>query len=413
MHTRAEAQSYDAKDPLRDAVSEFVVADPELIYLDGNSLGRLPVRTIAAVEDVVRRGWGRDLVSSWQEWLTLGREAGDELAHLIGAQPGEVILCDQTSVNLFKLAMAGLGARRRRDIVTDVANFPSDKYVLADAAGLAGGELRLIDSHPIYGPTPDDVADVLQDAALLSLSHVGYRSGAIADMAAINEVAHSKGALTLWDLSHSAGALSVELDLSETDMAVGCTYKYLNGGPGAPAFIYVTAELQEVLDQPIHGWFGHEDQFAFSDDYVPAADVRRFSIGTPPVISMVAAREGIRLTAEIGIGLLRVKSKDLTNLAIELFFEKLSGLGFGLASPRNADARGSHVTLTHNEAWRINQALIEYGVIPDFRAPDALRLGIAPAYTSATQVWDAMERLTAIVESGTHKDYDPARGRVT
>ena len=414
MITRADAEAYDRRDPLAPTRDEFVVADPDLIYLDGNSLGRLPVRTVDAVQRTMVDGWGRGLVRSWAEWIDLGAETGDRLAHLIGAEPGEVILADQTSVNLFKLASAAMDDSTRPLIVTDDGNFPSDRYVLAEVARRVKGDLVVIETDPVAGPTVDDLDEAVDgDVALVSLSHVSYRSAAIADMAGITEIAHDRGALTLWDLSHSAGALAVELANNNADLAVGCTYKYLNGGPGAPAFMYVRSDLQERLRQPIHGWFGHADQFGFDPRYTPANDLRRFTTGTPPILSMIGAMEGIALSTEIGIGRLRIKSKDLTKQLVEHFDDTLFGLGFGLASPRDAEARGSHIALVHNDAYRISRALLDYRVIPDFRAPDVLRLGVAPAYTSAVEVWDAMERLTAIVEAGTHKDYPEARARVT
>jgi kynureninase len=414
MTTRAEAIAYDEADPLAGAVTEFVVADPDLIYLDGNSLGRLPTRTFAAISATARLEWGEGLVRSWHEWLDLGQRAGDRLAPLIGAGEGEVALCDQTSLNLYKLATAALDSTPGRSIVTDDSNFPSDRYVLAEVAHRAGGVVRTIESDPIAGPTTADVVAQLDaDVGLVSLSHVAYRSGAVADMGAITAAAHASGALTLWDLSHSVGALPIELNRHRADLAIGCTYKYLNGGPGAPAFLFVRRSLHEDLAQPIHGWFSHHEQFNFAPDYEPAPDIRRFLVGTPSVLSMRAAVEGIELCLELGIDTLRRKSQDLTGLLIDLQDQRLASRGFRLASPRQADRRGSHVTLLHTEAYRITKALIDTGVIPDYRDPGAIRFGIAPSYISATQVWDAVDRLVTVMDTTAYTSYDVARERVT
>jgi kynureninase len=414
MPSRDDALAYDASDPLAGAAAEFFIADPDLIYLDGNSLGRLPVRTADAVNQVVQDGWGAGLVGSWHQWLDLGQQTGERLAPLIGAAEGEVALCDQTSVNLYKLAAGALDGTGRTVIVTDDSNFPSDRYVLAEVARRAKGTVRTVSGDPVDGPSADDIARSLDaDVGLVSLSHVAYRSGALADMESITAAAHEAGALTLWDLSHSAGALEVELNRCNADLAVGCTYKYLNGGPGSPAFLYVRTDLHDQLAQPIHGWFGHDTQFTFSPSYEAATDIRRFLVGTPSVLSMVGANQGIELCAEIGIEALRRKSCDLTDLLVDLFDARLTEYGFELGSPRSAEHRGSHVILVHEEGYRITQALIAAGVIPDYRDPGAIRFGIAPSYTSATHVWDAVERLVSIMQNQDHLKQSPAQARVT
>src|SRR6266545_968602 len=310
------------------------MAATDLVYLDGNSLGRLPRRSIERLRTVVEREWGSRLVRSWNErWMDLPLRAGDSIGeHLVGAAPGQVA-------------------------VSDRHNFPSDRYVLEGLALARGHDLELVEFDELQGPTAAAVERVLDGrTALLSLSQVDYRSGALADMAAINAVAHRAGALTLWDLCHSVGAVPVELDASDADLAVGCTYKYLNAGPGAPAFLYVRREHQARLVQPIWGWFGQRDQFAMAQGYDPAPDLSRFLVGTPFVPGIALVEEGVALLAEAGIQRLRAKGIALTELLIELHDAWLAPLGFALASPRDAAVRGAHVSLAHPDAYRICQA---------------------------------------------------------
>jgi kynureninase len=415
---RVAAERLDRDDPLAHLRDQFVIDDPDLLYLDGNSLGRLPRRSIERLRAVVEQEWGRRLIRSWNEgWMDLPLRAGDLIGErLAGAAPGQVAVSDSTSVNLYKLAVAALDARPGRDvIVSDRHNFPSDRYVLEGLAAARGCELRLIEFDELRGPTAAAVDGVIDErTALLSLSHVDYRSGALADMAAINAVARRAGALTLWDLCHSVGAVPVELDAGGTDLAVGCTYKYLNAGPGAPAFLYVRREHQASLRQPIWGWFGQRDQFAMALGYDPAPELSRFLVGTPFVLGVALVEEGAAVAAEAGIGRLRAKGVALTELVIELHDAWLAPLGFGLASPRDAAVRGSHVSLAHPDGYRICQALISRArVIPDFRPPDRIRLGPAPLTTRFVDVWDAMDRLRRVVAEGLHRTVDPARARVT
>jgi kynureninase len=415
---RATAERLDRDDPLAGLRDQFVIDDPDLVYLDGNSLGRLPRRSIERLRTVVEREWGSRLVRSWNErWMDLPLRAGDSIGeHLVGAAPGQVAVSDSTSVNLYKLAVAALDASPdRRVIVSDRHNFPSDRYVLEGLALARGHDLELVEFDELQGPTAAAVERVLDGrTALLSLSQVDYRSGALADMAAINAVAHRAGALTLWDLCHSVGAVPVELDASGADLAVGCTYKYLNAGPGAPAFLYVRREHQARLVQPIWGWFGQRDQFAMAQGYDPAPDLSRFLVGTPFVPGIALVEEGVALLAEAGIQRLRAKGIALTELLIELHDAWLAPLGFALASPRDAAVRGAHVSLAHPDAYRICQALISQArVIPDFRPPDRIRLGPAPLTTRFVDVWDAMERLRRVVADGLHHRVDPTRARVT
>jgi kynureninase len=396
---RPEAAELDRADPLAGFRDRFARPDPGLIYLDGNSLGMLPLATAARISQVVSEEWARGLIRSWDHWLDLPLQAGDLLGeHLLGAAAGQVAVSDSTTVNLYKLASAALAARPgRRVIVTDDDNFPTDRYVLAGLAAAHGAELRMIRTDIDAGVSPAAVrAAVDGQAALVSLSHVAYRSGAVADLAEITAIAHEAGALMLWDLCHSAGAVPVGLDACGADLAVGCTYKYLNAGPGAPAFLYVRASLQEELRQPVQGWLGHRDPFAMGPAYEPAAGIRRFLAGTPDIIGTAAVQEGARLLAEAGIGRLREKGMRLTGYLIALADAWLAPLGFSVASPRDAARRGSHVCLHHPDAAGIYQAAVKAGVIGDYREPGRLRLGPAPVSTSYTDVWDALATIRRI-----------------
>jgi kynureninase len=400
--SREHAVALDAADPLHDFRYRFVEDDPRRIYLDGNSLGRLPLATRDRLAEIVA-DWGERLVSGWPDWIDAPARAGDLLAeHVLGARPGEVIVADSTTVNLFKLCSAVLDTRDGA-IVTDRDNFPTDRYVLEGLAARNGRELRLVDTPEAAVGEPG--------TALVVLSHVNYRSGELADMAALTA---ATGADVVWDLSHSAGALPVELRAAGAQLAVGCTYKYLNAGPGAPAFLYVAEERQAQLRSPIWGWFGQRDQFAMERDYDPADGIGRFLAGTPPIAGLAAVEAGVRLTAEAGIVALRAKSVALCEEIIALHDAWLAPLGFSLGSPRDASVRGSHVSIRHPEAWPICRALIERAaVIPDFRGPDSIRLGVAPLYTGHADVWDALDRVRALVGRGEHRHVDATRGRVT
>lgn len=406
----ARAQALDAADPLARYRERFVIADPDTIYLDGNSLGRLPVATRERLRAAVEQEWGTELIRGWTHWIELARQAGDVLAGIVGARPGEVILSDSTSVNLYKLASAALSARPGRPVVvTDDDNFPTDRYVLS---GL--GPVRVVRSPLDGGVDTEAVAAALRDdVGLVSLSHVAYRSGAVADLAGITRAAHEAGALVLWDLCHSAGAVPVGLTDADVDLAVGCTYKHLNAGPGAPAFLYVRRDLQPVLRQPIQGWFGQADQFGMGEEYTPVDTIERFLVGTPPVLGGYAVLEGARITAEAGIDAIAAKGRALGAYLVGLHDAWLAPLGFRLASPRADDRRGAHVTLYHPRAWQVCQALVADRVIPDYRVPDRLRLGLAPLYTRFTDVHVALDRLRALVGAGRHLEFPEARSRVT
>jgi len=405
-----EALAADADDPLSGHRLRYVSTDPSLIYLDGNSMGRLPQAARGLIDDVVQRQWADRLIRSWNEgWWDLQLELGNLVAPLIGATPGEVIISDSTSVNLFKLATAAVRARPgRHTIVTDDLNFPGDVYVMAGIASLIGDGCRLVvvESDGIHGPV-DALAEAIDsDTALVSLSHTSFMSGYTYDLAAITRAAHDAGALMLWDLSHSVGAVPIDLESSGADLAVGCTYKYLNGGPGAPAFLYVRSGLQTVLENPITAWWGHLDPFAMDLEFVPVDGIRRFHTGTMPIVSLAAIEAGITDVAEAGIEAIRAKSILLSEYLISLWETHLEELGFTLASPRDPARRGSHVALSHLEGWPITRALIDgASVIPDFRAPDTLRLGLSPLYTSFLDVHTAILRLKRVVERDLYEDY--------
>jgi len=410
--TREEAAGLDAADPLAGFRERFAIARPELIYLDGNSLGRMPRATRERMTGVLDE-WADRLVSGWEEWIDMPTRVGDLLAEgVLGARPGEVIVSDSTTVNLFKLCSAALDAYRlsaQGVVVTDRDNFPTDRYVLEGLAEQRGLTLRMIDR-------PDDLEAVLSDGtvALVVLSHVNYRTGALADLRGLTDVARRYDAHVVWDLCHSAGALPVDLRENGVELAVGCTYKYLNAGPGAPAFLYAAEEVQQRLRSPIQGWFGQRDQFDMDRSYDPVDGIGRFMAGTPGIAGLAAVEEGVRLTAEAGIGPLREKSVAQCELIVALHDAWLAPLGFELGSPRDASGRGSHVALRHAEAWPICRALIERAdVIPDFRGPDTIRLGVAPLYTRYVDVWDALDRLRGLVERGEQRLVDAARSRVT
>jgi kynureninase len=401
--TRAEAAALDAADPLAAFRERFVLTGPERIYLDGNSLGRLPLATRDRLRELADQ-WGDVLVSGWPEWIDAPARVGDRLAEgVLGAAPGEVIVGDSTTVNLYKLCSAALDLRAGA-LVTNRDNFPTDRYVLEGLAAQRGLELRLV----------DDLDAGLPGAAVVVASHVDYRTGEIADMRGLTDRARQHGARVVWDLSHSAGAVPVDLHGAGAELAVGCTYKYLNAGPGAPAFLYVARELQGAVRSPIWGWFGQRDQFAMERPYDPVDGVGRFLAGTPPILELAAVESGVALTVEAGVDRLYAKATALCELIVALHDAWLAPLGFTLGSPRDPARRGSHVSVRHEEAWPICRALIERAkVVPDFRGPDSIRLGVAPLYTRFADVWDALDRLRGLVERGEQRWVSPTRARVT
>ena len=392
--TRAACQALDAADPLAGWRDRFVLPHG-VIYLDGNSLGPLPKTTAGVLDDVVRRQWGDDLITSWNKhgWVDLPQRLGAKIARLIGAAPHEVIVANSISVNLFKLVAAALGLRAgRRVVLSERGNFPTDLYVAQGLGDLLGErvELRLVSSGELE-------AALDEDTALLMLSHVDYRTGRIHDMARLTRGAHEAGALALWDLAHSAGAAPIDLHGAGADLAVGCGYKYLNGGPGAPAFLFVAERWHEQIRQPITGWFGHARPFAFDPGYRPATGIMRFLAGTPPILSMKALEAGVDMLLDVNLQDLRQKSVALTETFIRLIEERCGDFGLGIASPRAAEERGAQVALRHDAGYPIVQALIARGVIGDFRAPDLLRFGFAPLYVRFVDVWDAVDALVSVM----------------
>ena len=404
--TLDEAEALDAADPLGHCRARFSLPEG-IIYLDGNSLGALPVATAATVGHVVEREWGDDLIGSWNkhDWIGAPQRLGAAIAPLIGAKPEEVLVSDSTSINLFKLLAAALAARPgRTTILTDVGNFPSDLYIAQGlAALLPGARLRTVAADTVEAALDDDVA-------VLMLTHVDYRSGARFDMAALTSSAHRVGALSLWDLSHSAGAIAVDLAAAGSDLAVGCGYKYLNGGPGAPAFLFVAETLHEQLASPLSGWLGHADPFAFEPDYRPAPGIARFQSGTPSILAMAALAAGLATFDGVAMAELEAKSRALSDLFIDLAEQRCPDLR--LASPRGQ--RGSHLVFAHPDAYPLIQALIERGIVGDYREPDLLRFGFAPLYNRFADVWRTVDALADLLAT---RAFDQprfrARSRVT
>jgi kynureninase len=406
MTDRGRAEALDAQDPLVGFRSRFAVADDSVVYLDGNSLGRLPGATAGRIEAVVREEWGNRLIRSWTEgWMDLPLQVGDRLgAALLGARPGETVVCDNVTVNTFKALHAAMGLRPGRStVVAHRGEFPTDRYVTRSVAQARGGRVWWIGDADEVSPAPvtaDAVADGLDDdVAVVLLSVVDYRSAAIADVEGITRVAHEAGAVVLWDCSHAVGSVPLSLHDVGADLAVGCTYKYVNGGPGAPAFVWAHERHHDALDNPVPGWMGHADPFAMGPTYAPAPGIRRFMTGTPSAIALGAVDEGVALLAEAGIDAVRAKSVLLTSYAVELHDAWLAPRGVELASPRDPAQRGSHVTLRHPDARLLTEALTARGVIPDFRNPDGIRIGLAPLYTSFTDVHDGLAALRDLLDT--------------
>ena len=398
---RAACLERDAQDPLAHARARFVIPDG-IIYLDGNSLGCVPKATSARLAQLIGKEWGEDLITSWNknDWIGLPGRAGARIAPLIGAEPDEVIVADSTSVNLFKLAAGAVKLRApRRVVLTETRNFPTDLYVLQGLEDLLGGAIEL---HMV---ARDELLNALdKDVALLALTHTDYKTGAIHDMRALNEAAHEAGALTLWDLSHSAGAMELFLDRDEADLAIGCGYKYLNGGPGAPAYLYVAKRHQAALRQPLSGWMGHAAPFDFSEHFRPADGMLRHLCGTQAVLSMAALEEGVKTFDGIDMALVRAKSRALGDLFLDLVETRCGDFGFAIACARDGAQRGSQISLRHEDGYAIMQAMIAAGVIGDFRAPDFMRFGFAPLYNRYVEIFDAVDRLAAIMERGTWRE---------
>lgn len=395
----AQARLLDAGDELARFSERFIPLPEGVVYLDGNSLGRPLRATTEMLRTAVEQDWARGLIPSWDRWVQVPYEVGDELAGpILGASAGEVVVSDSTTVNLYKLIVAALDARPGRSVILVESDaFPTDRYVVDGIARHRGLSVRQVPSGMDSGFTVEAVASVLDsEVAVACLSHVGYRSAALADMDGVTRVLHEAGALALWDVCHSAGSVPIDLEGAGADLAVGCTYKYLNGGPGAPAFLYVRRDLQEELASPIWGWFGAQDQFEMGERYRPRPGIGHFQAGTPPILAILTVREGMRVVVEAGLSRLRAKGMALTELALELADEWLVDRGFRVASPRSAPQRGSHLTLEHGDARVLCSQLADLGVITDFRTPDRIRLGMAALTTSFTDVVRGLEALRSI-----------------
>jgi len=391
----AEAQARDAADPLRGWRDRFVLPEG-LIYLDGNSLGALPKATIAAMRDATDRQWGDGLIRSWNDadWIGAPRRIGDKLARLMRAAPGEVIACDSVTVNLYKLMMALLAARTGAGasmILTESGNFPTDLHV---AAGVAAQHEMTLDA----APRDQIAARIGPDTALIVLTHVHYKTGERFDMAGLQALADAHNVPLIWDLSHSIGAVPLDLGKDAARFAVGCGYKYLNGGPGAPGFIYVAGEALEFLGSPIQGWMGHAAPFAMTDGYTPAPGIERFLAGTPPMLSLLALESGVDAMLEADGDAVWIKSQACFDFLALLMATRCPELS--PVTPARADLRGSHASFAHPDAWPINRALIDAGVIGDFRTPDILRFGLTPLYLGFADLWHAVDRLAAIIADG-------------
>ena len=394
---RETCSAFDRQDPLGRFRSEFSLPEG-VVYLDGNSLGALPRATPARIAEVIEREWGDGLIRSWNaaHWIEAPSRIGDKIAKLIGARSGEVIVADSTSVNLFKLLAGALRLQPGRHfIVTESENFPTDIYIAQGVIRMTEGThaLRVVPRRELEGAIDGSVA-------VLMLTHVDYASGEIHDMRRLTDLARRHGVLALWDLSHSAGAIPIDLKALNVDLAVGCGYKYLNGGPGAPAYLFVSRALQSAMESPLSGWMGHEDPFAFDRDYEPAAGIRRQLAGSPPILSMAALEVAIDLWLRVDQQEARRKSMALGDLFIKLVEDRCAGLGLSLASPREAEQRGSQVSLRHAHAYQVMRALIDRGVVGDFRTPDLVRFGFAALYTRYVDIYDAVEALRDVLLRG-------------
>ena len=395
MMKRSDCEARDARDPLAGKRAAFLIPEG-LIYLDGNSLGVLPKAVPARVMEVTEQQWGRSLITSWNEhgWFDLPRKVGDRIARLVGAPPASVIAGDTISVNLFKLLGAAAKLNpSRRVILSDTGNFPSDLYVAQGFRDL------LDDGYELKVVAPEEVMDAINgEVAFTMITEVDYRTSRLHDMKAVTAKAHAHGALTIWDLAHSAGATAVDLAGSGADFALGCTYKYLNGGPGAPAFLYVRPDLQNKVQPPLSGWWGHAAPFAFDLDYRPAPGIIRNQCGTQPIISLAALDAALDVWDDVEMSAIRAKSLALCKSFIDLVEQRCAAHGVKVAGPAQLEARGSHVSIHHPQGYAVMQALIAANVVGDFRSPDMMRFGFTPLYTRFVDVWDAVDMLTRILD---------------
>ena len=403
MTTRSHCHALDAQDPLAPLRQQFALPEG-VIYLDGNSLGARPVAALERAQAVIAEEWGNGLIRSWNSagWADLSQRLGNRLAPLIGARDGEVVITDTTSINLFKVLSAALSVQRQRQpqrkvIVSEASNFPTDLYIAEGLTELLqqGYSLRLV-------TRPDELPQAIDaDVAVVMLTHVNYKTGYMYDMQALTALSHECGALSIWDLAHSAGAVPIDLHAAGADYAIGCTYKYLNGGPGSQAFVWVSPALVDVVRQPLSGWFGHTRQFAMESNYAPSAGIARYLCGTQPITSLAMVECGLEIFAQTDMASLRTKSLALTDLFIELVEARCAAHGLELITPREHAKRGSHVSFEHPEGYAVIQALIARGVIGDYREPRIMRFGFTPLYTSFSEVWDAVEILGEILDNNT------------
>lgn len=423
QYTLSYAEDLDNQDALKQYRDQFVIKDRSMIYLDGNSLGRLPLKTVDYMNVAIQEQWGDRLIRSWNEgWYLQSIRLGKKIAQIIGAHPDEVIVSDSTSINLYKLAYGAMKLMEgRTEIVSDDMNFPSDLYVLQGVIKQFGNKhtLRLLKSSDgISSDMTELVRMIKRKTALVSLSHVAFKSAYMYDMKRVTELAHMHGSLILWDLSHSVGAVPVSLKRANVDLAIGCTYKYLNGGPGSPAFLYVRKDLQEKMENPIQGWFGDQHPFEFKLHYRQADGIRKYQTSTPPVISVSGLEPALDMVLEAGIGAIRKKSVAQSEYMVSLAREWLVRLGFRLGSPGYSDKRGSHISFKHAEAYCICKALTDPSVgkrvvIPDFREPNNIRLGITPLYTTFEEIYSALDQLRYIMEHKIYEKYPRHRDMVT
>jgi kynureninase len=419
---REYALELDRNDPLAHFRQRFLITDPDLCYLDGNSLGRLPHKTITAVSDFLTHEWGREVVTGWSHWVDEAQPAGDLLGRsVLGAGPGQVLVCDTTSVNFYQLCLAAINARPgRKTVITDAANFPTDRYILDGIAQQLGLTLIIIDNEsPGSAENERITVDILkeymnEDVALVTLEVIQYRSGARNDIKSITDFVRTFGAMVLWDASHAAGAIEMDFDANGVDLAVGCTYKYGNSGPGSPAWLYVSKRVQNELQVPIRGWFGNEDQFGMGPDFVKAQGIRGFQIASPSIIGIRGVQTAFEMIEEAGITAIAEKAATGTQLMIDLYDAWLADLGYTLLTSRNSQERGGHISLGHPDAARICIALRKFAnVIPDYRTPNSIRLAIAPLPTSYIEVWDGFERLRDLTISRKYEEIKGSDSRVT
>jgi kynureninase len=419
---REYALALDRDDSLAHFREKFVITDPDLCYLDGNSLGRLPHATIKAVNDFLTLEWAREVVTGWSHWVDEAQPAGDLLGRAaLGAAPGQVLVCDTTSVNFYQLCLAAINARPgRKTIITDAANFPTDRYILAGIAEQLGLNLIIIDNESGSAAENERITvDLLkpimsEDVALVTFEVIQYRSGARNDIKSITDFVRSFGAMVLWDASHAAGAIEIDFDANGVDIAVGCTYKYGNSGPGSPAWLYVNKRVQSELQVPIQGWFANEDQFGMGPVFEKASGIRGFQIASPSIIGIRTVNVAFEMIEEAGIKAIADKAATGTQMMIDLYDAWLADLGFTLLTSRNPNERGGHISIGHPDAAQICIALRKLvNVIPDYRTPNVIRLAIAPLPTSYVEVWDGFERLRELTISKRYLEITESDSRVT